>query len=316
MNDIRNLLEIEYPIFQGAMANIATGTFAASVSNAGGLGLIASGGFTPDGFREQIRIAKALTEKPFGVNLMLMLPEIERYSEIAVEECVRVITTGAGAPGKLLQTWKANGIKVFPVVPSVALAKRMERNGVDGVIAEGTESGGHVGSTTTMALLPQVCDAVSVPVIAAGGIASGRQMLAAYAMGAAGIQVGTVLLASEECPIHENYKKAILKAKDTDTAVTGYSVGAPVRCLKNRMTREYLEREASGATREELEMYTLGSLRRAVYDGDTERGSLMAGQVAGQLHEIRAVKEIFSSMVMEYKAELKRLSDNSFFFEE
>ena len=296
MKKLNEILGTEFPIIQGGMANIATGEFAAACSNAGALGMIATGGWDGDRLRREIRRAKELTVKPFGVNLMLMSPYADDIAQIILEEGVKVVTTGAGNPGKYIPAWKAAGIKVLPVVAASILAKRLERLGVDAIIAEGTESGGHVGEMTTMALVPQVIDAVSVPVVAAGGIADGRQAAAAFALGACGIQVGTCLLASEECPIHENYKQAILKAKDSDTVVTGRSIGGPVRVLKNKMSREYLALEKRGATLEELEKVTLGGLRRAVLEGDMEMGSVMSGQVAGMLHEIRPVREIFESL--------------------
>ncbi len=294
--DIRDIIKTKYPIIQGGMANIATGEFAAAISNAGGLGLIAAGGMKPDQLRENIDRARELTDKPFGVNIMLMHPQVDELMEIVIEKKVPVVTTGAGNPGKYVPALKEAGIKVMPVVASVALAQRMERLGVDAVIAEGTESGGHVGEMTTMALVPQVVDSVSIPVVAAGGIASGRQMLAAYALGACGVQVGTCLLVSEECPVHQNYKQAVLDASDSDTIVTGRIGGTPVRVLKNRMAREYVRQERAGATKEELEVYTLGSLRKAVFDGNVKEGSLMAGQVAGQLHEIRPAAVILEEM--------------------
>ncbi len=294
---LNEILGTEYPIIQGGMANIATGTFAAAVSNAGALGLIGAGGMKAEQLREEIRICKSLTDKPFGVNIMLMNPEVDQIAQVVIEEGVSVVTTGAGNPGKYMTAWKEAGIKVIPVVPAAVLAKRMEKAGADAVIAEGTESGGHVGEMTTMALVPQVVDAVSIPVIAAGGIADGRQLLAAFALGAVGVQVGTCLLASEECPIHENYKNAVLKAGDNDTIVTGRIAGVPVRILKNRMAREYVKQEKAGVDKMELEKYTLGSLRRAVFDGDTETGSLMAGQVAGMVKEIRPLRVIFEQLM-------------------
>ena len=281
MKLLNEILGTRYPIIQGGMANIATGEFAAACSNAGALGIIGAGGMNADTLRENIRRCKQLTTKPFGVNIMLMHPQADEFAKIVVEEGVQVVTTGAGNPGKYVPMWKAAGIKVIPVVAAAVLAKHLEPLGIDAVIAEGTESGGHVGEMTTMALVPQVVDAVSVPVIAAG---------------ACGVQVGTCLLASEECPIHENYKAALLKAKDSDTIVTGRSVGAPVRVLKNRMSREYVRQEKAGADKMELEKYTLGSLRRAVFEGDTTTGSLMAGQVAGMLHEVRPVADILNDL--------------------
>lgn len=298
---INELLGIEYPIFQGGMANIATGSFAAAVSNAGALGIIGAGGMNAETLREEIRICKELTKKPFGVNIMLMNPEAEKMTKIVTDEQICVVTTGAGNPGKYVETWKEAGVKVFPVVSTVSLARRLASLGVDGVIAEGCESGGHIGELTTMALVPQVCDGVDVPVIAAGGIAGGRQMAAAFILGASGVQIGTCLLASLECPIHQNYKEAIIKAGDNGTIVTGRSAGAPVRCLKNPMTREYLKMEQRGAEKMELEKFTLGSLRKAVIDGDVKYGSLMAGQVSGMVKEIRPLRQIFEEMVKEYE---------------
>ena len=297
MKKLNEILGTEFPIIQGGMANIATGEFAAACSNAGALGVIATGGMQdPELLRTQIRICKSLTDKPFGVNLMLMNPCAGDMANIIIEEGVKVVTTGAGSPGQYIPAWKNAGVTVIPVVAASILAKRLMRLGADAIIAEGMESGGHVGEMTTMALVPQVIDAVDVPVIAAGGIADGRQVAAAFALGACGIQVGTCLLASVECPIHDNYKQAILKAKDSDTTVTGRSIGGPVRVLKNRMAREYLALEKRGATLEELERITLGGLRRAVFDGDTERGSVMSGQVAGMLHEIKPLRQIFEEL--------------------
>ena len=304
---INELLGTEFPIIQGGMANIATGAFAAAVSNAGALGLIGSGGMDAETLRKEIRTAKASTDKPFGVNLMLMNPHIDELAKVVVEEGVKVVTTGAGNPGKYVPAWKEAGIKVFPVVAAPILAKRLERYEVDGFIAEGTESGGHVGEMTTMALVPQVVDAVSAPVIAAGGIADGRQMAAAYALGACGVQVGTCLLVSEECPIHENYKKALIKAGANDTVVTGRTTGAPVRVLKNKMARQYLEMEKENMPLAEREKLTLGSLRRAVFDGDLDTGSFMSGQVAGMLTEIKPLRQIFEEMMAGCEATLKGL---------
>ena len=306
MKKLNEILGTEFPIIQGGMANIATGEFAAACSNAGALGVIATGGMLrADLLREQIHICKSLTDKPFGVNLMLMNPCADEMAQVIIEEGVQVVTTGAGSPGKYIPAWKEAGIKVFPVVAASILAKRLVNLGADAVIAEGTESGGHVGEMTTMALVPQVIDTVDVPVIAAGGIADGRQAAAAFALGAYGIQVGTCLLASEECPIHDNYKQALLRAKDSDTTVTGRSIGGPVRVLKNRMAREYLALEKRGATLEELEKVTLGGLRRAVFDGDMDHGSVMSGQVAGMLHEIRPLRQIFEELYNGGKAVLE-----------
>jgi len=249
------MLGIKYPFIQGGMANIATGEFAAAVTNAGGLGLIGAGGMNAEMLRENIRKCKSLTDGVFGVNIMLMNPQVDEMAEIVVEEKVKVVTTGAGNPSKYMQKWKEAGIKVIPVVSSVILAKKMEQHGADAVIAEGTESGGHVGEMTTMTLVPQVIDAVSIPVIAAGGIADGRQLAAAFALGAIGVQIGTVLLASEECPIHQAYKEAVIKAKDNGTVVTGRIAGTPVRIIKNTMAREYIKKERAGATKMELEEF-------------------------------------------------------------
>ena len=308
---LNEFLGTEFPFIQGGMANIATGEFAAACSNAGALGLIGTGGMNAETLRSHIRTAKALTSKPFGVNIMLMNPEADAMAQVVVEEGVPVVTTGAGNPGKYIAAWKAAGIKVLPVVAAATLAVHLERAGADAIIAEGTESGGHVGEMTTMALVPQVCDAVHIPVIAAGGIADGRQLAAAYALGACGVQLGTCLLVSEECPIHENYKAALLKARDSDTIVTGRTGGAPVRVLKNRMSREYVRQEKAGADKMELEKYTLGSLRRAVFEGDTVTGSLMAGQVAGMLHEIRPLRTIFEDLDKGCRATLAALEANA-----
>nr|WP_022749647.1 enoyl-[acyl-carrier-protein] reductase FabK [Lachnobacterium bovis] len=304
---LNEILGIKYPFIQGGMANIATGEFAASVSNAGGLGLIAAGGMTVDSLRENIRKCKELTNNPFGVNLMLMHPAADEMAQVVVEEGVKIVTTGAGNPGKYMEAFKAAGIKVLPVVASVALAKRMEKLGADAIIAEGTESGGHVGEMTTMTLVPQIVDAVNIPVVAAGGIADGRQLAAAFALGACGVQVGTCLLASEECPIHPEYKNAILRAKDNTTVVTGRITGTPVRIIKNSMAREYIKQEKNGADKMELEKFTLGSLRRAVFEGDVKTGSLMAGQVAGQIKEIKPIKEIFEDMYTGYERTVNKL---------
>jgi enoyl-[acyl-carrier protein] reductase II len=304
---LNELLKIRYPLMQGGMAQVATGAFAAAVSTAGGLGIIATGGFTAPELREQIAILRQRTDKPFGVNLMLMHPEANELAEIIASERVPVVTTGAGDPSRYVKQWKAAGSLVIPVIPSVALARRMERAGADAVIAEGTESGGHVGELTTMALVPQVVDALTIPVVAAGGIASGRQLCAALALGAIGAQIGTVLLASDECPVHANYKEAVLNAKDTGTVVTGRRSGTPVRALKNRMTREYLKLEERKASREELEELSLGSLRRAVFEGDDLRGTFMCGQVAGMVREIRPVATILASLAEEYEQTRKRL---------
>lgn len=304
---LQELLHTKYPIIQGGMANIATGEFAAAVSNAGALGLIASGGMDHVKLKEEIDKCRTLTDKPFGVNLMLMNPDADAIAELLYEEKIPVITTGAGNPGKYMAKWKENGSMVIPVCASVLLARKMVEAGADAIIAEGGESGGHVGDMTTMTLLPQMVDALDVPVIAAGGIADGRQMAAAYVLGACGVQIGTCLLVSEECPIHENYKNALIKAKDNGTTVTGRSQGAPVRILKNRMARQYLKLEKEGADKMELEKITLGGLRKAVLDGDVDMGSVMAGQVCGQLKEIRPLADILESMYTEAQERLEEM---------
>lgn len=296
MKNVSTLFKTKYPVIQGGMANIATAELASAVSNAGGLGLIGAGGYDAEWVRTEIRKCKELTDQPFGVNIMLMSPHAPEIAKVVVEEGVKVVTTGAGSPGIYMESWKKAGIVVVPVVPSVALAIRMERQGADAVVAEGTESGGHIGESTTMALIPQMVDAISIPVIAAGGIADQRGVLAAFALGAKGIQIGTVLLATKECPIHENYKQKVIKAKDTDTVVTGRGSGAPVRVLKNRMAVEYLSMSTAGVPLVELEKLTLGSLRRAVFDGDLDRGSFMAGQISGLVKEIKTVKEVLESL--------------------
>jgi enoyl-[acyl-carrier protein] reductase II len=310
MKNINELLGTKYPLIQGGMANVATATLAAAVSNAGALGLIGAGGYDANWVRSEIRKCRELTSNPFGVNIMLMSPHAEEIAKVVVEEGVKVVTTGAGSPGIYMDLWKKAGIIVIPVVPSVALALRMERQGADAVVAEGTESGGHIGELTTMALIPQIADAIKIPVIAAGGIADQRGVLAAFALGAKGVQVGTVLLATKECPIHDNYKQKIINARDTDTVVTGRGSGAPVRVLKNKMAIEYLKMANEGLPLIELEKLTLGSLRRAVFDGNLETGSFMAGQISGLVKEIRTVKEVLSSLfdgVNHYKEKLEVL---------
>ncbi|MCF7932060.1 MAG: nitronate monooxygenase family protein [Acholeplasmataceae bacterium] len=296
MKNINQLLHTTYPLIQGGMANVATATLAAAVSNAGGLGLIGAGGYDAEWVRTEIRKVRTLTSAPFGVNIMLMSPHAKAIAEVVVEEGVKVVTTGAGSPGIYMKAWKDAGITVIPVVPSVALAVRMERLGADAVVVEGTESGGHIGELTTMAIVPQVADKVSIPVIAAGGIADRRGVLAAFALGAKGVQVGTVLLATHECPIHENYKQKVIQAKDTDTVVTGRGSGAPVRVLKNKMARRYLDMANQNVSLEELEKLTLGSLRKAVFEGDVDDGSFMAGQVSGMVKGLRSVKEVLSDL--------------------
>ena len=290
---ICELLGIRYPIIQGGMAWIADADLAAAVSNGGGLGLISAMNANADWLRDQIRKAKALTKEPFGVNIMLMSPFAEEVARVVVEEQVPVVTTGAGSPGKYMEAWRAAGIKVLPVVASVALARMMERSGATAIIAEGGESGGHVGETTTMALIPQVCDAVQLPVVAAGGIGDGRGMAAALMLGASGVQMGTRFLVAQECNVHENYKQKILKAKDIDTIVTGRRLGHPVRSLKNRFSRDYYQREYdSSFTDENLEEMGVGSLRRAAIEGDEQRGSFLAGQIAGLVNREQSAAEI------------------------
>ncbi len=291
------ILGTEFPLIQGGMANIATGEFAAAVCNAGAMGVIASGGISPDKLRAEIHACRKLTDRPFGVNVMLMHYQIDDIARVVAEEHVPFVTTGAGSPAPYVDSWKQAGAKVFPVVASAILAHRLERCNIDGVIAEGTESGGHVGELTSMVLVPQVVDAVSVPVVAAGGIANGRQYTAARALGAIGAQIGTCLLLSEECPIHDQYKAMLLKARESGTTVYGRLGGVPVRALKNRMTRAYVKAEKAGESKEELEKMTLGALRRAVFDGDVEHGSFMCGQVVGQLHEVRPLRAIFEDIM-------------------
>lgn len=296
---ITELLNIEYPIFQGGMAWVAEHTLAAAVSNAGGLGILASGGAPCEYVREEIRKTKALTDKPFGVNVMLMNPEAEAIAHMLVEEGVQVVTTGAGNPEKYFLLWKEAGIKIIPVVASVALARRMEKYGADAVVAEGCESGGHIGEMTTMTLVPQVVREVDIPVIAAGGIGDGHGVAAAFMLGAEGVQVGTRFLLADETQIHENYKEKVIKARDIDSQVTGRSTGHPIRVLRNPMTKKYLKMEAEGATLEELELMTLGSLKRAVVDGDVKEGSIMAGQIAGLVNKRQSCKEMIEEMVTE-----------------
>ena len=306
-NDICKMLDIKYPIFQGGMAWVSDSSLASAVSNAGGLGIIAGATAPVDYIREEIRKTKALTDRPFGLNIMLLSDNAEELARVAVEEGVKVITTGAGNPGKYMTMWKEAGIKVIPVVPSVALAKRMERAGADAVIAEGCESGGHVGKLTTMVLVPQVVDAVDIPVIAAGGICDGRGIAAAFALGARGIQMGTRFLVSDECTIHENYKNAVIKAKDIDTVVTGRITGHPVQVIKNKLAREFLKLESSNVSAEKLEELGRGALRRAVKDGDVDNSSLMAGQISGMVTKKQNVKEIIEEIFDEYEELRKSL---------
>ena len=297
--EITELLNIEYPIIQGGMAWVADYHLAAAVSNAGGLGLIGSGGAPASWVKDQIREVKKLTDKPFGVNIMLMNPEADEIAKVIVEEKVPVVTTGAGNPAKYIKEWKEAGVKVIPVVASCALAKMMERCGADAVVAEGTEAGGHIGEITTMSLVPQVVDAVNIPVIAAGGIADGRGFAAALMLVAKAVQMGTHFVATKECNVHENYKEKIIKAKDIDSKVTGRSTGHPVRVLRNQMSNEYIKKEQEGATLEELELLTLGGLRKAVVEGNVKEGSLMAGQIAGLVKKQYTCKELIEKVVTE-----------------
>ena len=296
---ITKLLGIKYPVFQGAMAQIARHQLASAVSNAGGLGIIASGGMSPEQLREEIVNCKKYTDKPFAVNLMLMMHNINEIIDVIIDEGVGIVTTGAGTPRKYMPKLKEAGIKVIPVIPSVKAAKKMEELGCDAVVVEGMEAGGHVGESTTMALLPQVTSAVNIPVIAAGGIADGRGVAAAYCLGASGVQMGTVFLATEECPVSENYKNAIIEAVDTSTTLTGTKFGAPVRGIKNELTKRYHELEEKSSTLMELEELTLGSLRKAAYEGDVENGSIMSGQIAVLVNEIRPVKDLIEGIFEE-----------------
>ena len=303
--DVTKLLEIEYPILQGGMAWVAEHHLAAAVSEAGGLGLIGAASAPGEWVREQIRKVKERTEKPFGVNIMLMSPYADEVAKVVAEEGVKVVTTGAGNPEKYMKLWKDAGIKVIPVVASVALAKRMERCGADAVVAEGSEAGGHIGENTTMVLVPQIADAVSIPVIAAGGIADGRGVAASLMLGASAVQVGTHFVVTKESVVHENYKKCIIKAKDIDSKVTGRSTGHPIRVLRNQMTTDYLRLEKEGASFEELEKLTLGALRKAVVEGDVVNGSLMAGLSAGLVKEEFSCRELIQKLMSEAEACLK-----------
>ena len=298
-NVITELLNIKYPIIQGGMAWIADASLAVGVSEAGGLGIISGVGPT-EVVRAQIRKAKELTDKPFGVNVMLMQDNADEIAHLVCDEKVPVVTTGAGSPGKYIEMWKSHGIKVIPVVPSVAIAKRMEKFGADAVIAEGMESGGHIGQTTTMSLVPQVVDAVNIPVIAAGGIGDGRGIAASFMLGAVGVQMGTRFLVSNECNVHKNYKEKVLKAKDIETEVTGTSTSHPVRVLRNKLTSEYIKIEKSNSNSEKLESLTRGALRKAVIEGDTENGSVMAGQIAGLVKKEQSCKEIIEELMTEF----------------
>ncbi len=307
--EICEALGIEYPIFQGGMAWVSEAKLAAAVSNAGGLGIISAGNADADHVRGQVRACRQLTDKPFGVNVMLMSPFVDDVSRVLVEEKVPVVTTGAGLPGKWMKDWIPAGIKVVPVVPSTAIARRVERDGATAVIAEGTESGGHVGELTTMALVPQVADAVKIPVIAAGGIADGRGIAASFMLGAKGVQCGTRFLCAEECQIHQNYKDRILKARDIDTVVTGKRLGHPVRTLKNAMSQRFYEMEYDSAiTNEEIEKFGAGTLRRAAVEGDLDGGSFMSGQIAAMVTKIQPAGEIIREMFREAETLLMEAS--------
>lgn len=309
-NRICQLLNIKYPLIQGGMAWVATAELAAAVSNGGGLGLIAAGGAPADVVREQIRKCRTLTDKPFGVNVMLMSPFAEEVMQVVIEEKPAAVATGAGNPAKYMEALKTAGIKIIPVIASVAMAQKMEKLGADAVVAEGTEAGGHIGEITTMCLTPQICDAVSIPVVCAGGVADVRGAAAAFALGAEGIQVGTRFICSDECIAHENYKNAVLGAKDRDAVVTGRSTGAPVRALKNKLTREYERLEKSNASKEEIEELGVGGLRRAFAEGDVQTGSLMAGQSAAMVNKIEPCADIIKSYFENVDVILSKIKDN------
>ena len=293
---ITELLGIEYPVIQGGMAWVADAQLAANVSKAGGIGFIGAANAPAEWVREQIHIARQITDKPFGVNVMLLSPHADEVAAVVAEEKVAAVTTGAGNPAKYMEMWKNSGIRVIPVVASVALARMMEKCGADAVVAEGMESGGHIGEQTTMSLVPQVVDAVSIPVIAAGGIGDGRGMAAAFMLGAQAVQIGTRFIVAKECNVHQAYKDRVIQARDIDSEVTGRSTGHPVRSLRNQMTRKYQALEKEGAGFEELELLTLGALRKAVVDGDVKNGTVMAGQIAGLIHETKSCKEIIEEM--------------------
>jgi len=303
---ITELLDIKYPIIQGGMAWVAEHNLAAAVSEAGGFGLIGAASAPPEVVRAEIRKAKELTDKPFGVNVMLLSPHADEVAQVIVEEGVKAVTTGAGNPEKYMELWKSKGIRVIPVVASVALAQRMEKYGADAVVAEGMESGGHIGAQTTMTLVPQVADAIKIPVIAAGGIGDGRGFMAARILGAEAVQIGTRFVVSRESIVHQNYKDRVIKAKDIDTVITGTTTGHPVRSLRNQMTREYVKMEKAGASFEELEYLTLGSLRNAVMEGDIIKGTIMAGQIAGMIKKEQTCKE----MIEEIMEEAKKIKDS------
>lgn len=303
---ICDLFGIEYPIFQGGMAQISDASLAAAVSEAGGLGIIACGYNTPDYIKNEIHKLKRITNKPFGINVMLMSRYVDEISQLLIDEKVPVIITGAGNPGKYMKIWKENNIKVVPVVPSVAFAKHLEKAGADAIICEGTEAGGHVGEITTMCLTPQIVDSVKIPVIAAGGIGDGRGIAAAFALGAHGVQVGTRFLLANECNVHRNYKNKVIKAGDTDTYVTARKTGHPVRVLKNKLVNQFKELEKNNASIEEMESLAKGRLYKSAIEGDVDYGSLMAGQIAGMLNKEQSCKEIIIEMFQEAEVVLKK----------
>lgn len=313
--DICEILNIKYPIFQGAMAWISDSSLVSAVSNAGGLGIIASGNAPASHIKEEIQKTKMLTDKPFAVNIMLLSPYADEIAQLVCDESVKVVTTGAGSPSKYMEMFKAAGIKVIPVVPSVAIAKKMQRLGADAVIIEGMESGGHIGKLTTMCLLPQVVDALEIPVIAAGGIADGRGMAAAFMLGASAVQLGTRFLVATECTVHENYKKVILKAKDIDTAVTGQITGHPVRIIRNKLSREFEILEKNEMKNEvpdinKFEELGKGTLKIAVVDGDVENGSIMAGQIAGLVNKEASCKEIIEEIMLQFQKVVNKINDS------
>lgn len=305
--NLQELLGTKYPIIQGGMAHIATGEFAARVSNAGGMGMIASGGMPLEKIQEEIKICKSLTDKPFGLNLMLLHREMDQLAELLCQSGIKFVTTGAGNPGKYINLWKSNGIKIFPVVSNKALAMRMENLGVDGLIAEGLEAGGHIGEVGSMVLVKEISDAVSIPVVAAGGIGSGAHMLAAEVLGACGVQIGTILLGSEECPIHDNYKQKVISSKTSQVTVVGRIKGLPTRIIKNDMARKYIQKEKEGASLEELELMTLGALREAVKNGDMKNGSIMCGQVVASVTQIQSLEKIFHTLFESYQEEREKI---------
>lgn len=305
--NINNLLNIKYPILQGGMAHVATGEFAACISNSGAMGTIGSGGMTPEILRREIEICKSKTDKPFAVNLMMLRPDIDEMVEIIVESGVKIVTIGAGSPSKYMETFDKEGITVLPVISSPVQAKRLSKFGLNGIIAEGMEAGGHIGEMTSMVLIPQVKEEVDIPVIAAGGIGSGKQMLAAEILGAIGVQIGTAFLFTEECPIHEEYKRALIKSNSSKVTTVGHVNGLPIRLLKNNMTREYKQLEKNESNIGVLETFTVGRLRRAVVDGDVKEGSLMTGYTVGQYDKLMPAKDLIEKLMSEYEEAKKCL---------